>query len=409
MENDFSFIQNLVDCLSGLQVHLVPGTQEGHLSLVSDLFQDMLPSAQAELVIRRTLRSSEPGRVYHMYSPLGLRFAMYRFVHTGQLLVLGPCRDESASDKEITAYLRSAGLDGVDVQRLLSYCRQQPEMSYARLYSLAQLLVSQLEGLEFPLSQQELNLTWTETERQELWDTSDFTELDQIREIETRYEASAVMTEAVKHGNLSLAYRYIQKMGNIPQGLVRTENSLRNAQNLCITMNTQLRHALEEDGFHPYRLDQLSGGIARQIEKLKTQTAVNNYFIQILRQYCELAQEKSHAGLGPFARLAVAYIHTHLSDNLTVKDAAKALLVNADYLSHRFRQEVGLPFITYVNRERCRQAASILQRTELQVQQVSAAVGYNNTSYFARQFVIFYGCTPSAYRAKNSPLHMAGI
>ncbi len=398
MEQDFQFIQNLVDCLCGLEVHLVPNTREGMLTLARELFQDMLPDIQAELILDRTLRSVAPGRIYHLESGLGLRYALYRNEQTGQLLILGPCRDEEFSEKEVTAWLRRQHIPEGAIRRLLELCRQQPVMSYDRLYRLSQLLVQQLSG-PGAVPHDQLDLDWEDSQEKQILASTPFTDLDDIRSVESRYEASAVMTEAVKQGNLSLAYRYIQRMSSVPSDLVRTENSLRNAQNLCIILNTQLRHALEETGVHPYRLDQLSGGIARQIEKLKSQAAVNNYFAQILRQYCELAQEQRLAHLGPFARLAVAYIHTHLSDNITVKDAAKALLVNPDYLSARFHREVGVPFIEYVNRQRVRQAAALLRRTELQVQQVASAVGYNNTSYFTRQFVRFQGVTPRTYRS----------
>ncbi len=401
MENDFLFVQNLIDCLCGLEVHLVPNSREGFLSLISQTVQGVLPQLQAEALIRQAMRAVEPGRAYHWASPIGLRYALYCRAETGQLLLIGPCRDELFPEKEVTAYLRTLRLAPDDIQRLVAFCRLQPVFPYDRLYNLCQLLASELSGPEYPLSQENLLLGWTEQEQKQLLQGSDFTELDRIRSIEGRYEASAVMTEAVKQGNLALAFRYIQKMGTIPQDLIRSESTLRNAQNLCIIMNTQLRYALEVEGIHPYRLDQISGGIARQIEKLKSTGAAYNFFPQILRQYCELAQQQRYRGLPPFARLAVGYIHSHLSDNLSVKSAAKALLVNADYLSARFHKEVGVAFIEYVNQERCRQAAGLLSRTQLQVQQIAGAVGYNNTSYFARQFAKFYGYTPSAYRAKN--------
>ncbi len=398
MEGQLRFIQDMVDCMWGMEIRLVDDTREGRGRLSGVLFRGTLAQTPGEQLLGRILRAAEPGRVYHLVSPLGLRFALYRPDRAGKLLLLGPCREEGGNEKAAAAWLRRAGLEGGDLQALLAYCRQQPAVSYDRLYNLCQLLARHLSGPDYPLSQEELSLTEEDGREMDLLQRADFEELSHIRGIEGRYEASAVMTEAVKRGNLALAYRYIQKMGELPQDLVRTENSLRNAQNLCIIMNTQLRYALEVDGVHPYRLNQVSGTIARHIEELKTQGAVNNYFAQILRQYCELAQEQHQRELPPFSRLAVAYIHTHLSDTLTVKDAARDLLVNADYLSNRFCREVGMPFIAYVNRERCIQAAGLLRRTHLQVQQVALAVGYNNTSYFARQFGKVYGMTPRDWR-----------
>ncbi len=398
MENDFLFIQNLVDCLCGMSIHLVPCTQEGILALAESAFRELMPQSQAEPLLVRLLRSIAPNRIYHLQSIPGLRYSLFRSEDTGQLLVLGPCRDEGYAEKDVALWLQQRQVSPGITRQLLEFCRQKPLVTYDRLFSLSQLLAQQFGHTTAPLPHEEMALDWSEAHS--LLESASFTELEEIRSVESRYEASAVMTEAVKQGNLSLAYRYIQKMSTIPDDLVRAETSLRNAQNLCIVMNTQLRHAMEDAGVHPYRLNQLSGNIGHQIEKLKSQSAANNFFAQILRQYCELAQEEQLQGLSPFSRLAVAYIQTHLSDNITVKDTADALLVNPDYLSHRFHKEVGIPFIEYVNQQRIRQAAALLKRTELQIQQIASAVGYNNASYFARQFVKFQGMTPRAYRAQ---------
>lgn len=401
MEADFPFVQKLVGCLSDVQVHLIPDTREEMLSLVGKLFYGMAPDNQTALLLERAMRTLKPGCIYQMEGALRLRCTVCRFESTGHLLVLGPCREAGTSEAEILSRLRQRNIPGDAIPRLLVFFRQQPVLSWDRLYTLSQVLVQQLSGTAGPIACQRLDLGWDEDEQARLLNLGAGDELSQVRNVELRYTASAVMTEAVKQGNLSLALRFIQRLHTIPLELMRSANTLRNAQNMCIILNTQLRHAMGDQGIHPYRLDQISGAIARQIELLKSEAAVHAYFAQILRQYCELAQEKHQQGLPAFSRLAVAYIHTHLPENLTVKAAAKAMLVNPDYLSARFRREVGIPFIAYVNRERVRQAAALLRRTELQVQQIASVVGYNHTSYFAKQFVRFQGVTPSDYRSRG--------
>ena len=219
-----------------------------------------------------------------------------------------------------------------------------------------------------------------------------------MRQVEMRYEASAALTDAIKRGNLSLAMHMISQYSPDTQTTVRNTNPLRNAQNYCIVLNTQLRHALEESKVHPYRVDQLSNQIGMQIEQLKSLAEVPDFFSQIIRRYCRLVQEHTYPNLKPLVKLAVTYIKEHLTDNLTVKDTAKALTVNADYLSALFHREVGISFIDFVNRERTEQAAGLLRHTNLQIQQIATIVGYNNTSYFAKQFLRFQGITPSHYR-----------
>ncbi len=401
MDRDLQFIQELIDAICNVQVHLVPNTQAGMQELLHTLSRDTGAREAAEQAMLRALRAIAPGCIYEISSILGLKYAAYCQEKPGRLLILGPCREEAFSEKETVQYLRRERVPEEKIRDALAFCRQQPELSSDKLYRVMELLARRLLGTGDVVAYRRLDAYWQVADQKEILISGVFEGVEHIRQIESRYEASAVMTEAVKQGNLSLAYRLIGKMGSIPEDLNRNANPLRNAQNLCIILNTQLRHALEENGVQPYRLDQISGGIARQIEKLKTAAQVNAYFGEILRQYCALAREEECRALGPFARMAITYIQSHLSDNITVQEAAKALLVNPDYLSAQFHREVGMPFITYVNRERTRQAAALLKRTELQVQQIASAVGYNNTSYFARQFLKYQGCTPRAYRKQG--------
>lgn len=223
-------------------------------------------------------------------------------------------------------------------------------------------------------------------------------DISQMRQVEQRYEYSAALTDAVQQGNLSLAMHLVGSYNPNLQTTVRNRNPLRNAQNYCIVLNTQLRHALEKSGIHPYHVDRLSNEIGLEIEQLKHISQLPDFFKGVIRRYCRLVQEHAYPNLRPLTNLAVTYIKEHLADNLTVKDTAKALTINANYLSSLFHNDMGLTFIDFVNKERTDQAAALLRHTNLQIQQIASTVGYNNTSYFAKQFVRFQGVSPSHYR-----------
>lgn len=223
-------------------------------------------------------------------------------------------------------------------------------------------------------------------------------DIAQMRLVEQRYEYSAALTNAIQQGNLSLAMHLIGGYDPGSQTAVRNKSPLRNAQNYCIVLNTQLRHALEETGIHPYQVDRLSNEIGLEIEQLKNTSQLPDFFTSVVRRYCRLVQEHAYPNLKPLINLAVTYIKEHLADNLTVKDTAKALTVNANYLSSLFHKDMGMTFIDFVNKERTNQAAALLRHTNLQIQQIASTVGYNNTSYFAKQFVRFQGVSPSHYR-----------
>jgi signal transduction histidine kinase/AraC-like DNA-binding protein/DNA-binding response OmpR family regulator len=95
---------------------------------------------------------------------------------------------------------------------------------------------------------------------------------------------------------------------------------------------------------------------------------------------------------------AVAYFQQNYSRNLSREEIAGAIGVSKNYLSHIFRQELGLSPWDYLNRYRIKQAKDLLSHTSDSVTEVALQVGFNNPAYFSRMFHKQIGLSPSAYR-----------
>ena len=58
----------------------------------------------------------------------------------------------------------------------------------------------------------------------------------------------------------------------------------------------------------------------------------------------------------------------------------------------------GAPYKELLQKHRMETAARLLRRSDLNIQQIIAQVGYENTSYFYRLFHERYGLSPREYR-----------
>jgi len=88
--------------------------------------------------------------------------------------------------------------------------------------------------------------------------------------------------------------------------------------------------------------------------------------------------------------------------SLSVQELAQELDCTADYLSRQFHQETGEKLNAYINRQRLSMAADLLiQHPNLGIATIARSVGFNDPSYFARQFVRNYQEKPSIYRQRN--------
>jgi YesN/AraC family two-component response regulator len=70
-------------------------------------------------------------------------------------------------------------------------------------------------------------------------------------------------------------------------------------------------------------------------------------------------------------------------------------------LSKLIKQSTGFTFQELLQRKRFQKAVMLLLDTDLSVEEIAEAVGYENLSYFYRQFKERYGRTPRKYRMEH--------
>ncbi|KOR89484.1 response regulator [Paenibacillus solani] len=95
---------------------------------------------------------------------------------------------------------------------------------------------------------------------------------------------------------------------------------------------------------------------------------------------------------------AIDYIKRRLSEDITVGDCAAHVHLSASYFSSLFKQVTGMTVTQYMTSERI-QKARLLLVEGAQVQEVAAAVGYEERRYFSEMFKKITGQTPSEFRA----------
>lgn len=91
------------------------------------------------------------------------------------------------------------------------------------------------------------------------------------------------------------------------------------------------------------------------------------------------------------------YIETNFAD-CTLSSTAEFFNMHPNYLSAYIRQHTGTTYKELVQTHRLSQAAKLLRSTALSTNDISLAVGYQNTSFFFQLFRKKYGCTPMEYR-----------
>ena len=93
------------------------------------------------------------------------------------------------------------------------------------------------------------------------------------------------------------------------------------------------------------------------------------------------------------------YIHGHLREDLNRSDLADMVFLNPDYLSHLFKKATGYSLTNYIIYARTQEAMKLLKnRQDMSIRDVAISCGFQNLSYFAKQFKKETGLTPRDFR-----------
>lgn len=99
-----------------------------------------------------------------------------------------------------------------------------------------------------------------------------------------------------------------------------------------------------------------------------------------------------------YVRRTLQYIAANYSGRATLEAAAKAAGLSPNYLSSLFKQITGVSFREQLCRVRVEQSKRLLLSTDYSLDDIAAAVGFSDQSYYCRVFKRIVGLTPGQYR-----------
>ncbi len=139
-------------------------------------------------------------------------------------------------------------------------------------------------------------------------------------------------------------------------------------------------------------------------EDVINQYSMGLVFLYLLNHMDKLARNSSQSYEDVVIQAALKYIDSQYP-TAVLSRIAEDFNLSLSAVSRMIKKNTGFTFMELLMRKRFQRALMLLVETELPVEQIAAKIGYENQSYFYRQFKAYYGATPSQYRSehKNDP------
>ena len=98
-----------------------------------------------------------------------------------------------------------------------------------------------------------------------------------------------------------------------------------------------------------------------------------------------------------FVYTVFSFIHEHYGENIRLAELAGKCYMTEAHFSRTFKELMGEPPVSYINRYRINMATALLSTTALSLKEIAARVGFSDAAYFSRAFRKYKGESPTAY------------
>lgn len=121
--------------------------------------------------------------------------------------------------------------------------------------------------------------------------------------------------------------------------------------------------------------------------------------LSVTEEMTRIAERLTSAdkGKGVIHEIAL-FLEQHAGEDITLQDVASRFYLSREYISRKFKQEMGENVSDFIAGIRMKRAKELLGNAGLKIAQIAEQVGFQDEKYFSKVFKKWTGCTPNDYR-----------
>ncbi|MGI6238068.1 MAG: helix-turn-helix domain-containing protein [Christensenellales bacterium] len=300
---------------------------------------------------------------------------------------------DAAAREELTQSLH--GLD-IDRIKMIEAGERLPEINASRSRALMALILDvvapEADDLEMKrlLSEQQKRINELVSERK----TAVGAERDQFRTYPMHIERE--MLNRVRFGDRNGARALLNELlGHI---FYRAPGNMKLMKARVLELVVMISRAAVETGAEMEALLGLNYDFVSELSQADDYEELCKWVVRMLEQFLDTVSQSQDAPGSAQLNDALSYIRMHHVRGLSLDEVAAHAHISPYYLSHLFREKLGVTFVEYVTSVRMELAKNYLLHTRLPISVVAEKAGYDDAGYFGKVFKRYTGQTPKGFR-----------
>ena len=147
-------------------------------------------------------------------------------------------------------------------------------------------------------------------------------------------------------------------------------------------------------------MDQFLPDGASLLERIDQMRSIDELQVWIVSLYASIAERIREQAdeYSAVVRGVIEFVSEHYAEPISLSHIADHLGMTQQYVSKRFKEEMGVNYVDYLNRFRLDAARDILASSRETIRAIGERVGFANPQYFIKRFRERFELTPAQYR-----------
>ena len=215
--------------------------------------------------------------------------------------------------------------------------------------------------------------------------------------IHPSYSYEVKLLSEITLGLADSAYKTLDVINSLERATLSKKPLQSKKNSLIIWCSLFTRSAIDagvpyEDAFA------LSDIVINHIDSIKEIEKLMKFEYVMVKDFIDLIKESKVTKYPyPISKIT-RYIYANASKTLTVSGIAKMYDLNPDYLSKKFKDEVGISMTGFIQKEKVALAKNLLEFSHLSITEIATLLDYSSPGYFTRTFKKHTFMSPYDYR-----------
>lgn len=222
--------------------------------------------------------------------------------------------------------------------------------------------------------------------------------------IHPSYELEVELIDNIKQGSLSRAKSTLKKINELSRAILASDK-IRSIKNSLICSCTLFTRAIIEVGVNSEDAFGLSDACIQKIETLNDEQTLINFEYEMLEAFIKLRLQKNNGSTdySPEIDAAIQFIYNNIFNHVTLEDISRHVLLSPNYLSSKFKNEVGMAMSDFINKTKVEESKFLLIHSNTKISDIAYIFNFCNQSYYTKVFKKYTGFTPNEYKKLTLP------